>query len=63
MIQMKGAAAFMPNDTMQPEFGTALRDAEKAGVHLLAMDCRVTPDTVALDQPVPVHLEFPQRNS
>ena len=53
----------MPNDTMQPEFGAALRDAKKAGVHLLAMDCRVTPDTVALDQPVPVHLEFPQRNS
>lgn len=63
VIQMKGAAAFMPNDTMQPEFGAALRDAEKAGVHLLAMDCRVTPDTVALDQPVPVYLEFPQRNS
>ena len=39
-----------------PAFGAALRKAAASGVQILAMDCIVTPDSMALDRPVPVHL-------
>lgn len=56
VIQMKGIHAFCPNDKMHAEFGEALRMAKQAGVTILAMDCRVTPDTMTLDKPIPVLL-------
>ncbi len=57
VIQMKGMIAFCPNDKMHPAFGEVLREAEGAGVKLLAMDCIVTPDSMKLDAPVPVRLD------
>ena len=56
VIQMKGIRWFEPNDETHPAFGEALRQAREAGVEILAMDCRVTGDRLALDQPVPVRL-------
>ena len=56
VIQMKGVAVFRSNDQTHPEFGEALRDAKKAGVHVLAYDCEVIPGTVELRDPVPVDL-------
>ena len=56
VIQMKGVREFSPNDTMHPEFGQALRRAQKAGVQILAMDCTVTPDSIDIDAPIPVLL-------
>lgn len=38
-----------------PPFGEALR-AARQGVEIVAYTCRVTPETVTLDAPVPVQL-------
>lgn len=58
VLQMKGCRAFCPNEATHPEFAQALRDAAEAGVRVLAVDCRVTPDSLVMDQPVPVQLEM-----
>lgn len=56
VIQMSGIHRFEPNDATHPEFGQALREAARAGVEVLAYDCRVTPDSAVLNRPVPVYL-------
>ncbi|MGN0373078.1 MAG: DNA/RNA nuclease SfsA [Enterocloster sp.] len=56
VIQMKGILSFCPNDRTHPAFGEALRKAALAGVHVLAYDCIVTPDSLKIDTPVPVKL-------
>ena len=57
VIQMKGVHVFEPNDRTHKAFGDILRRAEKAGVHILAMDCQVEEDQLVIDQPVPICLE------
>lgn len=52
VIQMKGPVCFRPNRLTHPSFADALRHARDAGVRILAYDCLVTPDGMALDQPV-----------
>ena len=59
VIQMAGVLFLHPNDKTDPAFGTALREAEKAGVQILAMDCAVTPDTMTIKNPVEVKLKSP----
>lgn len=56
VIQMKGPHTFGPNWATHPEFGQALGRAAAAGVQVLAYDCRVTPESMVLDQPVKVEL-------
>ena len=56
VIQMSDVSCFQPNDTTDPAFAAALRQAAQAGVQILATDCAVTPDTMTLRAPVPVHL-------
>ncbi len=56
VIQMKGVSRFSPNDVTHAAFGTALRKAAAAGVKVLAMDCVVTEDALAVDAPVVVRL-------
>lgn len=56
VIQMAGAVRFEPNDATHPVFGAALRKAEKAGVHVLALECRVAPDQLEISRPVPISL-------
>lgn len=56
VIQMKGVCRMEPNDRTHPAFGQALRKAKEAGVHILAYDCRVTRDSICLDEPVEVAL-------
>lgn len=56
VIQMEGVRWFGPNDATHPEFGQALRRAAGAGVDILALDCTVTPGTLAIRQLVPVRL-------
>ena len=58
VLQMKGCHTFCPNERTHPEFGAALREAAKAGVEVLAVDCRVTPDSLVIDGPVPVRLNM-----
>ena len=56
VIQMEDVTDFAPNDDTHPAFGTALREAAKAGVQVLAVNCRVTPDSLEILSPVPVVL-------
>ena len=41
VIQHEGVRGFTPNAGMHPEFARALREAQEAGVHVLAGSCRV----------------------
>ena len=56
VIQMQNVRYLHPNDTTDPEFGKALREANAAGVQILALDCAVTENTMILREPVPVVL-------
>ena len=56
VIQMKDVKYLHPNDSTDPEFGKALREAAAAGVQVLAVDCRITEDTMVIDQAVEVRL-------
>ena len=56
VIQMAGMTAFSPNDATHPEFGAALREAGRAGVRVLAVECSLTPDSLTMTGPVPVKL-------
>lgn len=56
VLQMEDMTCFSPNDDTDPAFGEALRRAAAAGVGLLAMECRVTPDTLTITRPVPIQL-------
>lgn len=56
VIQMADVKYLHPNDATDPAFGAALRAAAAAGVQVLAMDCRVTPEDMAIHQPVKVML-------
>lgn len=57
IIQMAGMSRFEPNEVTHPAFGEALRAAQTAGVHILALECYVTPDSLDITTPVPVQLE------
>lgn len=55
-VQMEKAICLIPNEGTDPAFAQALRDAEKAGVTLLAYTCSVTPGTMHLSAPLPIRL-------
>ncbi len=57
VIQMEDVAYLHPNDATDPAFGLALREAAENGVHILAMDCRVTPDSMVIHNPVEIRLK------
>ena len=54
IIQMEDVKFLHPNDVTDPQFGQALREARENGVEILAMDCRVTEDTMEIHTPIPV---------
>ena len=56
VIQMADVKYLHPNDATDPAFADALRQAAKAGVTVLAMDCAVTEDTMEIRLPVLVKL-------
>ena len=56
VIQMEDVKSFSPNYDTHPQFGQTLKEAQAAGVHILAYSCKVTPDTLEIDKPVPVIL-------
>ncbi|MBQ2854396.1 MAG: DNA/RNA nuclease SfsA [Oscillospiraceae bacterium] len=57
VIQMSDVKYLHPNDTTDPNFGCALREAAAAGVTVLAMDCAVTEDSMVIRKPVLVNLK------
>lgn len=56
VIQMSDVKYLHPNDATDPNFGRALREAAAAGVKVLAVDCAVTEDSMAIRNFVPVVL-------
>lgn len=56
IVQMEGMRVFMPNDDTHRAFGDALRQAQRAGVHILAYQCHVTEDSLQVSIPLPVRL-------
>ena len=56
VIQMEDVISFSPNYDTQSRFGQALKNAEAAGVKILAYSCKVTPDSLEIDKPVPIIL-------
>ena len=56
VIQMADVKYLHPNDTTDPAFGAALRQASASGVTVLAMDCAVTESEMTIRQPVLVKL-------
>lgn len=56
VIQMGDVMFFTPNRSTHPEFADALLRARQAGVEVLVYDCKVTPDSMKVNSPVPVRL-------
>lgn len=56
VIQMRPVLYLHPNDATDPVFGKALREAAAGGVHVLAVDCQVTPNSMTVGQTVEVRL-------
>ena len=57
VVQMSDVKYLRPNDTTDPAFARALREAAEAGVTVLAVDCAVTPDTMGIRLPLLVRLD------
>lgn len=56
VIQMQPVRWLEPNDQTDPAFGKALREAQAAGVQVMAVDCAVTEDTMEIGEFVEVRL-------
>ena len=61
VIQMENVAYLRPNTATDPAFARALAEAAEAGVEVIAMDCRVSPDSMELCKPVEVRLQHRAR--
>ena len=56
VVQMEHALYFTPNRKTHPQFADALREAENAGVRLLAYTCTVTPEEMKIDKELKIRL-------
>ena len=54
VVQMSRVRYFTPNKKNDPAFAQALREAYESGVTVLAMDCLVEPEKVAIHRPVEI---------
>ena len=57
VVQMPGMKYVTPNTATDPDFAAALRDAEAAGVQIIALECAVTPDSMEISGFLPVKLD------
>lgn len=56
VIQLSPVKYLEPNDVTHKAFGDALREAAKAGVHVMARDCKITIDSMEIMNEVEVRL-------
>ena len=56
VVQMKDVLYFEPDRVIHEDFADALKEAAERGVHVLAYDCEVTPDSMEIRDPVEVRL-------
>ena len=47
---------FKPNDVTHKAFGDKLREAEKSGVNIIAMSCKVTENSIEMLKEIEVEL-------
>ena len=48
VMQADGMKTVLPNEDTDPAFADALRDAERSGVRVLSLPCRVEPDRLEI---------------
>lgn len=56
VVQMSKVTHLEPNDKTHRAFGDAMRRAAEEGVHLLALDCHVTPSSLKIGKPIAIKL-------
>lgn len=56
IVQMEEISHLQPNRETDPAFAEALSAAAAAGVEVLAVGCKITPESIKTDAPIPVHL-------
>lgn len=56
VVQMSGMRYFTPNSRTHAAFAEALERAEACGVRMLALSCEVTPESLAINGEIPIHL-------
>ncbi len=54
VVQRGDARGFAPNDDTDPAFGEALRRARRSGVDVVAVGCRVSPETIEIAAELPL---------
>ncbi len=54
VVQTEGVKYFTLNDETDPKFAEAVRKASAEGVRVLAYDCRVSPESMEINEPVEV---------
>lgn len=54
VIQMKGCKRFEPNDKADPAFAQELKRAAENGVEIIALDCRVTRNSIKIDKEIEI---------
>lgn len=59
IIQREDTTGFAPADDLDPAYAAGLREAADAGVEVIAYDCTVSPERIAVRQPVNVVLSAP----
>lgn len=57
VVQMSGMKYLIPNDETHKAFGDALRLADSCGVHVLAYECAVEPDSLGISGKINVKLD------
>jgi len=63
VVQMERADYFSPNRQTHAAFGEALQRAAKAGVEIIAMCCRITPEEIHITHSIPVRLREEEKGS
>ncbi len=56
VIQMENVFLFKPNDVTHKAFGDALREAKNSGVNIIAMNCKVTENSIEMLKEIEVEL-------
>lgn len=56
VIQMEDVFLFKPNDVTHKAFGDALREAHESGVKIVAMNCKVTENSIEIFSRIKVEL-------
>lgn len=56
VVQMEHVRYFTPNRATHPQFADALVRSQRQGVHLLALECMVTPSQLSIRKQIPIEL-------